>query len=220
MKPYPIFLTGLHNRHCIVIGGTHEAEGKVRGLLAVDATITVISAELNETLTEWAEEGCFTWLKRPFQPGDLCGAFLVIAERSDPDTNTLIWDEAEAEGILVNVMDDVGHCNFVAGSVIRQGPLVMTISTSGAAPALAVRLRQRFEQEFSEEYAIFLEWMQVLRPHMAATYPSFQERKKRYYALVDSDVLVMIKNGRLDEAQACVEEITGIPLFSIEDSIQ
>ena len=195
MKPYPIFLTGLHNRHCIVIGGTHEAEGKVRGLLAVDATITVISPKLNETLSAWADEGCFTWLKRPFQSGDLHGAFLVIAERSDPETNTLIWDEAEAEGILVNVMDDVDHCNFVAGSVIRQGHLTLSISTSGTAPTLAVRLRQRFEQEFGEEYAIFLEWMHHLRPHMAATYPSFQERKKRYYALVDSDVLVMIKNG-------------------------
>lgn len=219
MKPYPIFLTGLHNRHCIVIGGTHEAEGKVRGLLAVDATITVISPELNKTLSKWAEEGYFTWLKRPFQPGDLQGAFLVIAERSDPETNTLIWNEAEAEGILVNVMDDVDHCNFVAGSVIRQGPLVLTISTSGAAPALAVRLRQHFEQEFGEEYKLFLEWMQSLRPHMAATYNSFQERKKRYYALVDSDVLLMIKNGRLAEAKACVEEITGIPLFSLDKEL-
>jgi precorrin-2 dehydrogenase/sirohydrochlorin ferrochelatase len=214
MKPYPIFLTGLHNRHCIVIGGTHEAEGKVRGLLAVDATITVISPELNETLNEWADEGWFTWLKRSFQSGDLRGAFLVIAERSDPETNTLIWNEAEAEGILVNVMDDVDHCNFVAGSVVRQGPLVLTISTSGAAPALSVRLRQRFQEEFGKEYAIFLTWMQALRPHMATTYPSFQERKRRYYALVDSDVLHMIKNGRLAESKACVEEITGIPLFS------
>ncbi len=216
MKPYPIFLTNLHNRHCIVIGGTHEAEGKVRGLLAVDATITVISPKLNKTLSEWADEGVFTWLKRPFQSGDLHGAFLVIAERSDPKTNAFIWNEAEAEGILVNVMDDVDHCNFVAGSVVRQGPLVLTISTSGAAPALSVRLRQRFQEEFGEEYAVFLTWMQALRPHMAATYAQFQERKKRYYALVDSDILLMIKNGRLAEAKVCLEEITGIPLFALE----
>jgi len=212
MKPYPIFLTGLHNRHCIVIGGAHEAEGKVRSLLAVDATVTVISPELNETLTEWAEEGCFTWLKRPFQPGDLRGAFLVIAERSDPESNALIWEEGDAEGVLVNVMDDIDHCNFVAGSVVRQGPLTLSISTSGAAPALAVRLRERFEAEFGREYAIFLEWMQALRPHMSATYPSFQERKRRYYELVDSDVLSLIKNGRLAEARQQVETITGISL--------
>jgi precorrin-2 dehydrogenase / sirohydrochlorin ferrochelatase len=216
MKPYPIFLTGLHNRHCIVIGGTHEAEGKVRSLLAVDATVTVISPELNETLAEWADDGCFTWLKRPFQPGDLRGAFLVIAERSDPESNALIWEEGEAEGVLVNVMDDVEHCNFVAGSVVRQGPLTLSISTSGAAPALAVRLRERFEAEFGREYAIFLEWMQALRPHMSATYPSFQERKRRYYELVDSDVLSLIKNGRLAEARQQVETITGISLPAVD----
>lgn len=210
MKPYPVFLIGLADRHCIVIGGRYEAEQKVRGLLECEATVTVISPHLTEALQGWADEGCFTWLKRPFQPGDLRGAFLVIAERADAETNGRIYEEAEAEKALVNVMDDVPHCNFTAGSVVRQGALTVAISTSGAAPTLAVRLRERMQAEFGPEYATFLAWMQALRQPMAERYPSFAERRRRWYELVDSDVLELIRNGRDEEARQRIEEIVEI----------
>ena len=210
MKPYPIFLIGLENRHCIVIGGGHEAENKVRGLLDCNATVTVIHRSLTPELEAWADEGRFTWLQRPYQPGDLHGAFLIIAERADPDTNARIWAEAEAEGALVNVMDDVAHCNFVAGSVVRQGHLTVSISTSGAAPTLAVRLRQKMEREFGPEYATFLEWMQQLRTPMSKQYPAFGERRERWYELVDSDILALIRDGRFDLARQRLTEISGI----------
>ena len=208
MKPYPIFLIGLENRHCIVIGGGHEGQSKVKALLDVDATVTVIGPTLTEPLHEWADSGRFMWLQRAYQPGDLRGAFLVIAERSDPETNRCIWQEAEAEGALVNVMDDVPHCNFVAGSVVRQGPLTISISTSGAAPALSVRLRQEMEAKFGPEYATFLEWMQALRTPMAEHHPRFQERRKRWYELIDSDILELIRQGDLETAHTRLQEIT------------
>ncbi len=210
MKPYPIFLIDLQDRHCVVIGGGHEAEYKVKGLLEVEATLTVIAPELTDTLQQWAEDGRFVWLDRDFEAGDLRGAFLVISERGDPDRNQAIYEEAAAEKAIVNVMDDVQHCNFVAGSVVRQGALTMSISTSGAAPALAVRLREEFEQRFDSAYALFLEWMQALRQPMAETYPQFSERRQRWYQIVDSDVLTLIRNGRVEEAQDCIALITGI----------
>jgi siroheme synthase-like protein len=210
MKPYPIFLIGLAERHCIVIGGGHEGEGKVKGLLECDATVTVISPTLTEQLQAWADAGRFTWLARAYQPGDLRNAFLVIAERSDPETNTAIWEEAEAEGALVNVMDDVEHCSFVAGSVVRQGPLTISISTSGAAPTLAVRMRQRMEQELGPEYGLFLEWMRDLRSPMAERYPDFHERRAHWYALVDSDILDLLRAGERERARQRVAEIAGI----------
>jgi siroheme synthase-like protein len=209
MKPYPIFLVGLENRHCLVIGGGHEGTAKVKGLLDCEATVTVIGPSLTETLQCWANEGRFTWLARPYQPGDLQGAFLVIAEQDDPETNAQIYAEAEAEGALVNVMDDVEHCSFVAGSVVRQGALTMAISTSGAAPALSVRLRQQFETLFGPEYAVFLEWMGRLRPYMAATYPKFSERKALWYELVDTDILDLLRAGDEPAARQRIGEILG-----------
>ena len=216
MKPYPLFLIGLASRHCIVIGGGHEAEQKVAGLLACEATVTVISPKLTDQLQQWADEGQFTWLNRPYQAGDLRGAFLVIAERSDPVTNEAIWQEAESEKALVNVMDDIAHCNFVAGSVMRQGPLTIAISTSGATPALAVRLREQMEAAYGPEYALFLQWMQALRQPMAAHHPDFAERRRRWYEVVDSDVLELIRNGRYDQARQRLTEITQITLLPVE----
>lgn len=212
MKPYPIFLVGLQDRSCIVIGGGHEAEHKVKGLLEVEATVTVISPTLTAALQALAEDGRFTWIDRLYQPGDLRGAFLVIAERSDPQTNAAIHAEAEQEKALVNVMDDVPHCNVVAGSVVRQGRLVISISTSGAAPALAVRLRQEFEERFDPAYGTFLEWMQALRQPMAAAHPQFAERKQCWYALIDSDVLALIRDGRFAEARQRIQAISGVAL--------
>ena len=97
MKPYPIFLVGLQDRHCVVIGGGHEAEYKVRGLLDVQATVTVISPTLTPQLQTWADDGRFVWLDRDYEPGDLHGAFLVISERGEPKRNTAVYREAEAE---------------------------------------------------------------------------------------------------------------------------
>jgi precorrin-2 dehydrogenase / sirohydrochlorin ferrochelatase len=212
MKVYPIFLNDLHRRRCVVIGGGHEAERKVESLLECEANVTLINAEVTETLRDWAANGRITWLPRPYQPGDLKGAFLVICEGEDPAENAQVWAEGEAEGILVNVMDDIPHCSFVAGSVIRQGPLALSISTSGAAPALAVRLRERFEQEFDAAYGQFLEMAQALRAPMAERYPPFAERKRIWYELVDSDVLDLLRQGNRPAALDRIEAVTGIRL--------
>jgi siroheme synthase-like protein len=209
LKPYPIFLVGLENRHCVVVGGGKEAEFKVRGLLDCDATVSVISPALTAQLQAWADEGRFTWLNRPYQRGDLKGAFMVLAERADPERDALLFEEAEAEKLLVNLIDDVDHCNFIAGSVVRQGPLVITISTSGAAPALSVRLRERFEREFGAEYGEFLEMMVSLREPISAAIPEFQERRKRWYQLVDSDVLDLVRQRDLESVNSRIIEIFG-----------
>lgn len=210
MKPYPIFLVGLENKHCVVIGGGHEAEFKVNGLLQVDAAVTVIFPTLTAGLAELARAGRFMWINRHYAPGDLKGAFLVIAEPQDPATHREIWAEGQRENCLTNVMDDNDHCNFVAGSVVRQGPLTLSISTSGAAPAYAVRLRQRFEKEFGPEHQIFLEWLQALRPGMKATHSSFSNRKKRWYDIVDSDILELIRGEQFEEARARLTAISGV----------
>jgi siroheme synthase-like protein len=209
LKPYPIFLVGLENRHCIVVGGGKEAELKVRSLLDCDATVTVIGPTLTPALQAWAEEGRFAWLARPYQPGDLQGAFLAFAERSDPQRDALLFEEAEAEKVLVNLIDDIPHCSFIAGSVVRRGPLVITVSTSGAAPALAVRLRERFEAEFGSEYGEFLELMFSLREPISTLVPEFGERRARWYRLVDSDILDLIRRKEFAQANRRIVEIFG-----------
>jgi siroheme synthase-like protein len=210
MKVYPIFLIGLQNKRCVVLGGGRDAETKVEGLLDGDAAVTVISAEATDRLRVWAEEGAITWIPRDYEQGDLQGAFLVIATPSETETHRLIWEEAEAEGALVNVMDDSPHCNFIAGSIVRQGPLAISISTSGCAPALAVRIRQRLEAEFGPEFATFLHVMEELREPMAARFSDFETRRARWYELVDSDIIDFLREGREDLERGRLAEIPGL----------
>ena len=207
MKVYPIFLIGLEAKGCVVVGGDAEAERKVEGLLECDAAVTVISPVVTDRLRKWADEGTITWTPRDYERGDLRGKFLVIVTGQDPQTNDLIWREAEAEGVLVNVMDDPPHCNFIAGSVVRRGPLAIAISTSGCAPALAVRLREKMERDFGPEFAAFLDLMGELREPLAARYPDFETRRARWYELVDSDVIDRLREGRPDLARRRAAEI-------------
>ena len=177
MDVYPIFLTDLQSRRCVVIGGDAEAERKVEGLLAANAAVTVISETLTNNLTLWVDEHRITWLPRACQPGDLRGVWLAIATTRDTALAARLRDEAETHGVLLNVTDDVPHSNFVAGSVMRRGPLAIAVSTSGCSPALAARIRQQLEQTFGPEYADFLELLGDLRQSVAARHPDFETRK-------------------------------------------
>lgn len=209
MEVYPIYLRRLNERKTVIIGGDSEAEAKVEDLLERKALLTVISSALTERLQLWADQGRFTWIPREYREGDLERAFMAIVADFEGDVNERVYKEAEERGILVNVMDDIPHANFAFGAIVKQGPLTISISTSGAAPALAVRLRQRFEKEFGEEYAHFLEFVQKLRKPLSRHYPDFSTRKKLWYELIDSDVLEFFREGQLQKAYNKTAEIMG-----------
>ena len=105
------------------------------------------------------------------------------------------------------MVDDVPRCNWVAGSVVRRGALQVAISTSGVAPALAVRLRERLERELGEEYATLLAWLEPLRPEMVRRFPDPHERRAAWYRIVDSDVLDLLRAGETDTARRRLEEL-------------
>ena len=210
MDVYPIFLTDLQSRRCVVIGGDAEAERKVEGLLAANAAVTAINETLTDNLTLWASEDRITWLPRAFEPGDLRGAWLAIATTRDAALAARLQREAEAHGVLLNVADDVPHSNFVAGSVVRRGPLVIGISTSGCSPALAVRIRRQLEQTFGPEYADLLDLLGDLRQPVAARHPDFEARKALWAQLLDSDVLDLLRQGQPDQARRLAARLAGL----------
>ncbi len=212
MKVYPVFLNDLERRHGVVIGGDGVAEQKVRGLLACDTAVSVISPDLTPPLQTWHREGRLTWIARAYRHGDLQDAFLVIVTESDPQCRADVWDEANAAGVLINVVDDAAHSNFIAGSVLYQGALRIAISTSGIAPALAVRIREELERRFGPEYAVFLELLGEVRPRLTHRVADFVQRRALWYALIDSDVLDLVRAGDLDRARQRIAEIlTRVP---------
>lgn len=214
MEMFPIYLRRLDERKTVLIGGNHEAEGKAEQLLDRNAKLTVISPQLTEQMQRWAIEKRFQWIPRSYKQGDLEGAFMAIVAEFEGDTNKKVYQEAKERGILVNVMDDIPHANFAFGSIVKRGPLTISISTSGAAPALSVRLRQRFEEEFGPEYGRFLEFMQKLRKPMKRHYNKFETRKRLWYEIIDSEVLTLFREGRPEDAYSRTAEIAGEELVA------
>ena len=196
---YPVYIQ-LKEQPCVVIGGGKIAEGKVEGLLAARARVTVISPDLTSRLYDLVEAKQITYLARAYQPGDLTGAFLVICATDQAEINHQVWQEATSNRQLVNVVDDIPHCNFIAPSILRKGDLTIAISTSGKAPALAVRLKERLQRELGPEYEHFLDLAGELREPLAQHVPDFETRKALWYELVDSEILDVLARG--DEAAA------------------
>jgi precorrin-2 dehydrogenase/sirohydrochlorin ferrochelatase len=205
MKTYPVNLV-LENQRIVLVGGNAEIARKIPGLLEVGARVRVIAPEVHADIQQYAAEGQIEWLPRPYQPGDLTGAALTIACTSDQQVHDAVWAEGRANGQLVNVMDVIPQCNFHAVSTLRRGQLTISIGTGGAAPALAVTLRKRFEQEFGPEYAEFLDYTQTLRPVVAKRLP-FENRIDFWYALVESEALSLLRQGQHSQFEDCVEQL-------------
>lgn len=205
---YPVYIQ-LREQPCIVIGGGKIAEGKVAGLLAAQANVTVISPDLTAHLRDLVEEKQITYLARTYQAGDLTGAFMVICATDHAETNHQVWQEASANRQLVNVVDDMPRCNFIAPSILRKGDLTIAISTSGKAPALAVRLKERLQRELGPEYERFLELAGELREPLARNIPDFETRKALWYELVDSEILEVLARGDETAAREIISQVVG-----------
>ena len=196
---YPAILL-LEGRLAVVVGGGAVAERKVRTLLDAGAKVRVVSPDLTKKIRAQADAGDIELVDRRYERGDLAGAAAVVAATDDEEVNRGVFAEATDAGIPVNVVDNVSLCTFTAPSIVRRGDLVVAISTGGNAPALAVRIRERMEREFGQEYARFLELMGELRAQVEV--PGDQdERAKAWYRVIDSDVMDLVRAGDVDRAR-------------------
>ncbi|MEX0685404.1 MAG: bifunctional precorrin-2 dehydrogenase/sirohydrochlorin ferrochelatase [Balneolales bacterium] len=219
MEVYPIFLNRLNTNKTVLIGGNEEAERKANELLRAGANLTIISKHITSVMMDWKNSDEITWIKREYRDGDLKDAYMVIVAEYEGTINEKVWQEANRLGILCNVMDDIPHCNFTFGSLVKRGPLNIAVSTSGAAPALAVRIREGFEKEFGLEYEDFLDFMQSIRQRMKQIHPHFTKRKAVWYELIDSEVLELFRQGLFHKAKKLAEEIIHNPSGSPQTKI-
>jgi len=199
---YPVLLD-LAGRPCLVVGGGSVALGKVRGLLAVDARVTVVAPDV---LDEVAALDGVTVERRPYRSGDVAGHRLAITATDDPAVNHQVFLDGEAAGVWVNSADDPANCAFTLPAVVRRGPITVAVSTGGHSPALSSWLRDRLAAEVGPEYEVLLrllaERREALRSEGTATEGlSWQEA-------LDSGMLDLVREGRIAEArellQACL----------------
>ena len=187
MSLFPMFVK-LRDRLCVVVGGGDVAEAKIPGLLEAGAKVRVIAPEVTEAISAWAKEGRLDWAPRKFGPGDLSGAFVVIAATSVLGVNQDVFHEADAQGILCNAVDDPERCHFYYPAVVRRGPLQIAISTAGFSPALAQRLRRELETQFGPEYETWLEWLGAVRSALRADSDDPEGTRKILHVLASNEM--------------------------------
>jgi uroporphyrin-III C-methyltransferase/precorrin-2 dehydrogenase/sirohydrochlorin ferrochelatase len=178
MELFPLFLK-LEGRPCLVVGAGRVAESKIESLVRSGAKVRVVAPEATEAVREAARSGALVWEQRAYQPGDLAGAFLVVAATSSPELHAEIFAQARRAGVLCNAVDEPDRCDFYCPAVVRRGPLQIAISTGGLFPALAQRLRQDLELQFGPEYGAWIEEIARTRKELLASSLSAAERKER-----------------------------------------
>ena len=207
LSGYPIILVDLANTLCVVIGGGEVAARKVTTLLHAGARPVVISPVLCESLRSQMDAGEIDAMVREYRIGDLAGVRLVIAATDDPQTNEMVWREAKAAGCLVNVVDDPPRCNFYVPATARRGDLTLSISTGGKSPLLARRIRQALETQFDPAYGEYVDLLGKLRSVVQEQIAEPTKRKQFWSALLDSDILALLRAGDTRIAQQRAEDI-------------
>jgi siroheme synthase-like protein len=205
--PFYIACLKLKGRKCLVVGGGEIGLEKVEGLLACDASVVLVAPDANEALAELAAEGSIEWLRRSYEPADLEGAFIVIAATDDSEVNIGVFNDAEKRAMLVNVVDVPPLCNFILPAIVRSGPLAIAISTAGASPALAKRIKREIADIYGEPYARLAIMLNDARGWAKATLPTYQDRKEFFEGIVngDPDPVELVREGRETEVLALIE---------------
>ena len=196
---YPIYLN-LAGKKCVILGGGTVAQGKIAGFRDAGAAITVISPDATPGIRRAAQNGQVKWLEREYHPGDLEGAFIAVAATNVWYVNREIYDEAERLGVLLNVVDDPDLCTFIAPSVVKRDPVTLAISTGGASPALARKLRETLADHPA------LEWADLARVLARARREVKQRRlvidPDRWQCCINRELLQLAQQGREEEALA------------------
>src|SRR5689334_10951514 len=198
----------LTGRRCLVVGGGDVGLEKVEGLLACEATVHVIAPEACTAVRELAAAGDVEWTERRFRAGDLEGHFLAIAATADTDTNIAVFDEAERRSMLCNVVDVPPLCSFILPAIVRTGPIAIAISTAGASPALAKRMKREIAELYGPEHAELAAILNDARGWAKATLPTFADRRDFFDAIVngDPDPIELLRDGNRAGVEQLVVE--------------
>lgn len=206
--PFYIACLKLSGRRCLVIGGGEIGLEKVEGLLACGGDVALMAPTAVPELEVLAAEGSIAWERREYAgPDDLEATFIVVACTDDTDVNIGIYEDAERRAMLVNVVDVPPLCNFILPAIVRTGPLAIAISTAGASPALAKRMKREISALFGEEYARLAVILNDVRGWAKGTLPTYQDRKAFFEEIVNAepDPIALLRVGEEAGVIALVE---------------
>jgi siroheme synthase-like protein len=171
----------LEGRSCLVVGAGNVGLEKVRGLREAGAAVTVVAPQAEPELASLGVE----WLRRRYRSSDLDGRYLVVAATPSRSLNRRVFEDCEARALLCNVVDTPELCSVILPAVHREGPIALAVSTGGASPALAQRLRDRLGAQIGSEHVELAQRLRDLRPWVKAHYPTYEQRRDFFRQIVE-----------------------------------
>ncbi len=211
MRYYPIFVD-LAGQTCVVLGGGSLAVQKVEGLVEAEAKVTVYASRPAVALEQLATERQIALIRRDYLPGVLAEARLVIDASEDDAINRASWEEAEAAGILINVVDRPQRCRFIAPAIVRRDPVIVAVSTSGESPFLASVLRARIERWLGREWGPFAALVGRVRRRLREGGVPLNQQTTVYRRLLHSRVSELLRageEGAANEVALAIEQSRG-----------
>ncbi|MGH2509784.1 MAG: precorrin-2 dehydrogenase/sirohydrochlorin ferrochelatase family protein, partial [Ktedonobacteraceae bacterium] len=190
-KYYPIMLD-IRERQVFIIGGDRVAAEKAAALVASGAWVRVLSSEFCAELLALAEQTQVTLVHKHYEYGDLVGAFIVVAVSSDEQQIETIWRETQERGQPVNIVDVPRYCSFILPSILRRGQLTVAVSTEGASPALAKRIRQQLEAFFPHAYGAYIDLAALTRTYLRRAGVAYATRDTFFQEFMDSAILTLL----------------------------
>ena len=215
MGYYPAMLD-LTDRPCLVVGGGEVGLRKVRSLLEAGALVTVIEPEPTPRLEAMAREGLVEVLTGPFETALVDAMWLVIAATDDEGVNRAVSDAAWERGIFVNVVDVPKLSTFIVPASVRRGDLILAVSTSGASPAAAARIRRRLEADYGPAWALYLDLMGRVRAKVLDRGQTVADNRALFIDLAESDLLESIEAGDTAKVEATLVRVCGAG-FGLDD---
>ena len=180
-KHYYMACLDLEGRSCLVVGGGRVALEKIHGLLDCGARVTVVALDVSAEVAALPVET----IVRGYRSPDLDGRFLVVAATSDNALNRQVFADAEACGTPCNVVDVPELCSLILPAVHRHGPIAIAVSTGGASPALAQRIRDDVARTVGPEHAELARRLRELRPWAKENLPTYEARRDYFRDLVE-----------------------------------
>lgn len=218
MRYYPVNLN-IKNRSCLVVGGGRVGTRKVKTLLECGAQVTVISPEVSRELEELTRQKRIHWHRRDYRSSDLEHIFLVIGATDDQQQNQQIHQDAEKAKRLCNIVDQPDLCNFILPAFIRQGDLMIAISTAGKSPAFAKHLRRQLTEQFGPEYGRLLNLMGAIRQKLLAQDHAPEAHKPLFEQLIGGGLLEMITAEDEQAIDGLLNQILG-PEFEFKELME
>ncbi len=208
MGYHPVFLD-LRGRPCVVVGGGAVAQEKVESLLDAGARVTVVSPSLTAALEALAATHEVVHHPRAYRRGDLDDAVLAYVAVEDDAVRAAVAAEAAASRVLVNVVDVPQLSTFISPAVVRRDAVVVAVSTGGASPALARRLREELEERVGPEYGVAATILARVRPIIQSAEPDPQTRARTFARLVDGPLLDALRKRDAAEVDAILRDAAG-----------